>query len=776
MLLKNRILFYASAFFLITIFIISVIIGLYLRNQNIINTEKTYFSTINNTSEIISSGISKNITLVNALSQNLSSLSVPNNKITYDSEILTQYLVETIEQNKQIRDFFIIIEPDIIIQKDSLDKYLFDQKGRFMPHWKKNSKDQVSLHTFDIEKNSVFYKTTKTNLKTTVLEPYIQRNAGKSILKLPIITPITYGNKFIGVVGIEISLNWIYDEITTTDFSEGDLLVLTNSGNIVAVSNKQHFVGKFITDYFSTDVNTIFFDLKHDKPIQKTFSNNKFFTNLFYIDQTNVSWQLGAYISKRELKQKANVIFFISILVGFLVSFLILLVLWFLLSAITKPLKKIELLTEKLFRGELESKEDVKIKSKEVKNINQNLFNLQRRLNELVNINYKIAHRDYTKFLDDNGNENDMLAKSINYSINEIVKRWKTREIVEENKEKTKWISDGITQIQVAVRIGDRSIEEISDNIIKTLAKYLDAYLAGFFLYNDNNKDDIFLTALSTYAYENKKSYNKIIRLREGLIGTVAVEKKQIYLEKIPSDYKHILSGLGESKPKSILLLPLIYEDEFLGVIELAFLKKFTPIKKEFIDKAIEHITLSIKTINTNISTTKLLQKSQKQTQELEKTHKLLESNLEEVKKSQKKAQVREAEMNGILNAVNNTILTVEYTTEGILLDANKKFLETMYFELKDLKGLNVLDLVKTEREELEEVIRRVSNGEFVEKLMKRFTKYGEERWLFSTYTPFYNVDNEITKILYFAVDITENKLHSESLEAQIEQLKNYKL
>ena len=108
-----------------------------------------------------------------------------------------------------------------------------------------------------------------------------------------------------------------------------------------------------------------------------------------------------------------------------------------------------------------------------------------------------------------------------------------------------------------------------------------------------------------------------------------------------------------------------------------------------------------------------------------------------------------------------------------MLLTANDKYLKNMHYDdLSEIQGVNVLDLVKTEREELETVIKNVSTtGQFYEKEMKRFTKSGEVRWLWSTYTPYYNYEGKITKILYFAIDITENKKHQEELENKIKEL-----
>jgi len=83
-----------------------------------------------------------------------------------------------------------------------------------------------------------------------------------------------------------------------------------------------------------------------------------------------------------------------------------------------------------------------------------------------------------------------------------------------------------------------------------------------------------------------------------------------------------------------------------------------------------------------------------------------------------------------------------------------------------------VLDLVKSECSELELVIKKVSNGEYFEKIMKRFTKYGETKWLYSTYTPYYDTSGKVTKIIYFAFDVTETKKYAVKLEKEISLLK----
>jgi len=256
------------------------------------------------------------------------------------------------------------------------------------------------------------------------------------------------------------------------------------------------------------------------------------------------------------------------------------------------------------------------------------------------------------------------------------------------------------------------------------------------------------------------------------LVGTCALEKRSIYLDNLPDDYITVMSGLGRSKPKFLAIVPMLYDEELIAVVEIAFIRELKDYEKKFLETMADTVASALVTARINAKTEQLMQQFRTQAATLAKNEKLMQDNIKELKAEQQKSLEREADMKGLIDAVNNTILTIEYTTEGVLLTANDKYLKTMHYDLSEIQGVNVLDLVKTEREELETVIKNVSTtGEFYEKEMKRFTKSGDVRWLWSTYTPYYNYEGKITKILYFAIDITENKKHQEELETKIKQL-----
>ena len=185
-------------------------------------------------------------------------------------------------------------------------------------------------------------------------------------------------------------------------------------------------------------------------------------------------------------------------------------------------------------------------------------------------------------------------------------------------------------------------------------------------------------------------------------------------MSNIPKGYMKILSGLGESVPKSLLLIPLIYNDEVFGVLELASLKKINEHEREFLQNAAENIASTLSLTRISSQSTDLLKKSLLQSAELEKRDKEMHSTLEELRKLQKETVRNETEVRAKMTAMNNTLLVVEYTTDGILLEANQKYLNSMNYTMDEIQGMNVIDLLnEQDKKELKKIIDTVKQGNF---------------------------------------------------------------
>jgi transcriptional regulator with GAF, ATPase, and Fis domain len=222
-----------------------------------------------------------------------------------------------------------------------------------------------------------------------------------------------------------------------------------------------------------------------------------------------------------------------------------------------------------------------------------------------------------------------------------------------------KWSNEGLAQFNELLRQGAGDIDKLTANIVRHLVNFLDANQSGLFLLNDNNKEDVFLELVATYAYNRERKKQKKIYLGEGLVGMCAVEKSTIYLNDIPEGYLSISSGLGGSAPKSLLIVPLKLEDEIFGVIEIASFNKFKKHEIEFVERVTESISSTISLAKINTRTALLLEKSQRQAEEMAAQEEEMRQNLEEMQatqeemaKSKKEAEIAINTLNSIANPV----------------------------------------------------------------------------------------------------------------------------
>src|SRR5206468_1808867 len=123
---------------------------------------------------------------------------------------------------------------------------------------------------------------------------------------------------------------------------------------------------------------------------------------------------------------------------------------------------------------------------------------------------------------------------------------------------------------------------------------------------------------------------NGRFKLGESLVGQAALEKRRFLLNDVPSGYVRVASGLGESSPRSVVVLPILFEGEVKAVMELSSFERFNPTHQAFLDQLTESIGIVLNTIEANTRTEDLLTQSQSLATELQKRQEELQkTNLE---------------------------------------------------------------------------------------------------------------------------------------------------
>ncbi|MEU7189374.1 HAMP domain-containing protein [Streptomyces sp. NPDC045369] len=267
--------------------------------------------------------------------------------------------------------------------------------------------------------------------------------------------------------------------------------------------------------------------------------------------------------------------------------------------------------------------------------------------------------------------------------------------------EEQDWLKGNLARISGLMQ-GRRDLKDVATLIMSELSPAVSAQHGAFFLAaqpGDSNEigadggepGAYELRLMGSYGY-SMGSMPTTFRPGETLIGTAAEEKRTILVENVPSGYLKIASGLGEAPPANVIVLPVLFEDKVLGVIELASFQPFTQIQKDFLSQIAEMIATSVNTISVNTKTEVLLKQSQELTEqlkersgELESRQKALElsnSELEE-KAEQLRAQNRDIEVKNTEIEEARQVLEERAEQLAVSMRYKSEFLANMSHELR---------------------------------------------------------------------------------------------
>ncbi|GIP54600.1 response regulator [Paenibacillus vini] len=194
------------------------------------------------------------------------------------------------------------------------------------------------------------------------------------------------------------------------------------------------------------------------------------------------------------------------------------------------------------------------------------------------------------------------------------------------------WVDSNLARITELLH-GINSLEQISQMFISEFTPLLGAQYGALYLRNeDQSPDKLYLAG--AYASNHDLKSPDTFRVGEGLVGQAALDKKPISLEKAPSDYVSVRSALGESKPNHILIYPIMFEDEVLGVVEYAGFDPFTPLEETLMSGLALNLGIILNNINRRLRVEELLRESQALTEELQVQSEELQTQQEELRRS----------------------------------------------------------------------------------------------------------------------------------------------
>ncbi|MFB6845403.1 HAMP domain-containing protein, partial [Streptomyces sp. NPDC056373] len=282
------------------------------------------------------------------------------------------------------------------------------------------------------------------------------------------------------------------------------------------------------------------------------------------------------------------------------------------------------------------------------------------------------------------------------------------------------WLESNLARL-AALMQGHRDLMEVADLILRELTPLVNAQYGAFYL-ADPDEDGAAAPAkglafIAGYGAAQDATVETGGLPVHGLVAQAAREKKRILVEGAPPDYIKINSGLGEAAPTTIVIIPILFEDKLLGVIELASFSRFSDVHLAFFDQFVNTIGVAINTIIANSRTESLLGESQRLAMQLQERSDELQKQQGELQRSNAELEEKAAllatssqykseflanmshELRTPLNSLLILARLLSDNPDGRLSDQEVQFATTIHRSGSDLLQLinDILDLSKIE-------------------------------------------------------------------------------
>ncbi|WP_346235851.1 response regulator [Lysinibacillus telephonicus] len=247
--------------------------------------------------------------------------------------------------------------------------------------------------------------------------------------------------------------------------------------------------------------------------------------------------------------------------------------------------------------------------------------------------------------------EFDEIARSFNQLTDTLDKK------IEKEKELT-WKKSNIAKISAHLT-GSHDLETLGNRLLSDIVPLVDSSHAVFYVKSLDDRKSKQFNLISAYGLKENKRIRHTLKPGEGLIGQAIIEKTPILLTEVPPDYIRIVTGLGETAPSQVFILPIIFEGEVNALLEIASLKPISPAQQSLIEEFADHLAIVIESVVGRIQLTQLLEESQllmeeiqaqaeelqNQQEELRATNEELEEQTQALRQSEQKLQIQQEEL-----------------------------------------------------------------------------------------------------------------------------------
>ncbi len=257
-------------------------------------------------------------------------------------------------------------------------------------------------------------------------------------------------------------------------------------------------------------------------------------------------------------------------------------------------------------------------------NVNLLAANLTTQVRAIAEVATAVTQGDLTRSIQvDARGEVSELKDNINAMIGNL------RATTDRNTEQN-WLKTNIAKFSRMLQ-GQRDLVTVGRLLLSEVAPLVNGQQGVMYVMEGANGSSC-LKELASYADGAQEMRDpRFFAIGEGLVGQAAADHRRLLITDLDTRSIEVRGGLVSVCPRSVIVLPVLYEGEVKAVLELASLYDFTPSQLAFLEQLTDSIGVVLNTIEATMRTEELLKQSQQLAGELQTQQRELQQTNEEL-------------------------------------------------------------------------------------------------------------------------------------------------
>jgi HAMP domain-containing protein/CheY-like chemotaxis protein/signal transduction histidine kinase len=309
-------------------------------------------------------------------------------------------------------------------------------------------------------------------------------------------------------------------------------------------------------------------------------------------------------------------------------------------------------------------------------NVNLLAANLTTQVRAIAEVATAVTKGDLTRSIQvDARGEVATLKDNINTMINNL------RLTTDRNTEQD-WLKTNLARFTNMLQ-GQRDLVTVGRLLLSELTPLVNAQLGV--IYQATSEEAPSLHLLAAYADDGINGHPEHLSLGQGLVGQCAADKRRLLISEMPAVTAPIGSALFKAVPRSIVVLPILFENQVKAVIELASISQFTELQLTFLDQLTTNIGIVLNSIEATMQTEGLLKQSQQLAGELQTQQRELQQTNEQLEQKAEQLEERNIEVERKNREIEQARRALEEKATELALTSKYKseFLANMSHELR---------------------------------------------------------------------------------------------